>query len=174
MARRRTPRSFVRPAPRSNVWFGFSNLGTTIGGASKVLIGSLNAAALALRPFTIIRTRMTLLIRSDQVGSSESPQGAFGMIVAKEQAVAAGAASLPGPGTDTDAQFFVHEPWIVNFTLLTAAGFEGSEGVMITVDSKAMRKVGPNEDIITISENLASAAIGAVHRHQGRMLVKLH
>ena len=55
MARRRT--RFIRPAPRSNVWIGLNVAPVAIAAASDVTVATFNAAALALRPFTIVRTR---------------------------------------------------------------------------------------------------------------------
>ena len=96
------------------------------------------------------------------------------MIVVSDQATDAGAASIPAPVNEVNAPFFVWEPWIVNFTVATAVGFESAAGYTSTIDSKAMRKVGVNEDIAVMVENSAGGDNGAVARIEGRILIKLH
>ncbi len=103
---------------------------------------------------------------------SETPRGSLGLIIANDQAVAAGAASIPAPGTNTDAPFYVYEPWISAQRVSTAVGFVSPAGYSKDVDSKGMRKAGANDDsAIMISEN---QGLGADVQIQGRMLVKLH
>ena len=70
MARKR----FIRGgrSVRETMWISLDETQTTLASAnSAALILVLNAAGLALRPFTIIRTRGTLLVRSDQLAASE-------------------------------------------------------------------------------------------------------
>ncbi len=136
------------------------------------LLGSFNASALLTRPFTIIRTHLRILYLSDQSAASETAFGDLGLIVVKEQATAAGAASFPDPGLDTGAEWFVHEPMFADFLFKTAAGFESTSGRHISIDSKAMRKVGPNEDQAVMFKQ--SAAVGGLIQIRGRQLVKLH
>ena len=58
--------------------------------------------------------------------------------------------------------------------MITAAGFESNAGSHTVFDSKAMRKVGANEDIAVVVENGAGGDNGAIIRIVGRMLVKFH
>ena len=144
MARRFAVPRGGRPAPRSMIWIG-SHLGETATAATiKTLMASLSVAVLALRPFTVVRTRLDILIRSDQAAVSEQVRGAFGMIVVSDQAVAAGAASIPGPASETNGDWFVYEPWNNRFEFLSSVGFAQPSGTNLVVDSKAMRKVGDN------------------------------
>ncbi len=93
MARRR---DFVRGASairsrRETTWFEFQPAEATIGTAGdSVLLFSLNAAALALRPFTIVRSRFMAAIRSDHAAAIEHQLGAVGLAVVSDQAVAVG------------------------------------------------------------------------------------
>ena len=156
---------------RGNVWIGIT-IESTVGGAAKTLLASLNAAALLLRPFTVVRTRGILSIRSDQVAVTETARGALGLIVASDEAIAAGAASVPGTVSNPTAPWFVYEPWVHTILFATAAAFNSPASTSVVVDSKAMRKVGQNEDVGFTME-LATAP-GAIIVFQGRMLVKLH
>ncbi len=135
-------------------------------------MGTLNAVALELRPFTIVRTRAVLHIESDQTAASELVKGAYGMIVVSDQAVAAGSASVPGPVSAPDAPFFTYEPFINSFILGTGVGFEEPGGTYITIDSKGMRKVGIGEDVAFIVET--AVAFGSLVSIQGRFLIKMH
>ena len=164
---------FVRPAKSAKTWVGIDLALTAVAGSATVLIGSLNAAALLLRPFTILRTRMAFFIESDQLAAGESSRGALGFIVVSDQAITAGTASIPKPTTQLNAKFFVWEPWINSFLLASAVGFaETGASASWIVDSKAMRKVAINEDVAIQCSN--SSANGVLATLEGRMLVQLH
>ncbi len=137
------------------------------------LVGVLSAAELALRPFTIVRTHIVVSWASDQVAASEEALGAMGMLVVSEQAVNAGAASIPEPINDADSPWFVWQG--MNYKLLfgDATGFDPKASNQYVVDSKAMRKVGINEEIVMMVTN-ADALHGARFSAIGRFLMKLH
>ncbi len=107
---RRTRSVIRRPTRREMVWLPVTS-GTSpdsVGANNGVLLAaSLNVAAKALRPFTIVRTRGRLMAASDQLAASEAPHGILGCIVVSESASAAGIGSIPTPGTEGDADFFV-------------------------------------------------------------------
>ncbi len=162
----------VGRSDRQPVWFGINLQVTTVPGASAILIGSLNAAALLLRPFTVVRTHILVSWSSDQVAASEISNGAFGTIVVSEQALAAGVASIPDPIGEADAPFFTWQAFSQQFLFADATGFESAGWSQYEIDSKAMRKVGNNEDIAFVATN--AAALGGQIELIGRMLVKLH
>ena len=168
----RHPRRVITPQRRTSVWFAMGLTNVFAGGNAKTQLLVLNAAALALRPFTVIRTRLWIQIISDQSAAAEVAQGAFGLIVVQEEASAAGAASVPGTISETDASFFVYEPFVNTFDIATAVGFHEPAGTQIHVDSKAMRKVGISEDVVANVELRSAPAINIAM--EGRMLVKLH
>jgi len=173
MAHRRVgSRSFARPAPRSMIWIGMALTTQTLAGGSKDLMGSLSASALLLRPFTVVRTRINFLFESDATGTSERTHGAVGLIVVKDQASAAGVASVPGPITDTDGEWMMYQPLLTAFVFRSAVGANSPFGDQYVVDSKAQRKVGNNEDLIQVAE--LTVAAGAFLTSEGRMLIKLH
>ena len=170
MARR--TRTFVRPAPRSNVWLGIDLSGQTVAANSQVLLGSLNAGALLLRPFTIVRTRLRILIQSDQEAVSEEVRVFFGGMVVTEQAVAIGVTAVPGPDAESDGDWYVYDASAHKMTVLSAVGQQTPVGTQLAVDSKAMRKVANNRDSIFVAEN--TAGVGARITVCGRQLIKLH
>ncbi len=159
---------------RESLWFaGFPAI-TAMGAASTaVLVGSLNAAALALRPFTIVRTRGTLFMQSDQQIASEDQDVAFGQAVVSDQAVAIGITAIPTPSTDDGSDlWFVYERLFNSLVFATAAAFDRI-GVERVVDSRAQRKVQDGEDMIIVAET-SSISSGAALFNYTRVLIKLH
>ena len=159
---------------RQNLWIGLQFAQTSVTeGTTGVLLASMNAAALALRPFTIVRSRWAVHIETNQSAASEQYQGAIGAMVVSDQAAATGIGAIPKPLTNSDGDWFVHEPYAGSFTLGDATGFIEStgSGSLINVDSKAMRKVGNNEDLVIVAEGISNGVVIAMI---GRVLVKLH
>ncbi len=106
---------------------------------------------------TVRRVRGRLMLFSDQVAANELLQGAFGFIVVNDLAIAAGAASIPGPFTDRiDDGWFVweslHALSSVADNQAPAAG-QGQIGGVIDFDSKAMRRVEEGFGIVIMLEN---------------------
>ncbi len=157
---------------RGKVWFTFAPVRTSIAANSVALLFVLNAAALALRPFTIIRSHFSVLWLSDQVAAIEDPFGAVGGIVVTDSATAAGAASIPDAVTDMNAGWFFHQILMTQLTFLDATGFTSNAGRLYEIDSKAMRKVGTDDDVGIMGVN-SNTADGASIVIGGRMLVKL-
>ena len=172
---RRVRRAFVRPAAKTKIWIGAGVGTTTVGASTLVLLSSLSAAALLLRPFTILRTRQLILFQSDQIAASERPQGDFGEIIVKDSAIAAGAASIPDPSStdgDPDAEWYVHQPLIDNVVVGATTVNQEPVGKYFEIDSKAMRKVGINEDIAQMVSE--TGVVGFNITIRGRQLIQLH
>ncbi len=166
---------FVRPAPKTKIWIGAGVGDTTIVASTVQLISSLSAAALLLRPFTVLRSRILLFYGSDQVGVSERPIGSFGQLVVTRAASTLGVTALPDPSAisgDPDQDWFIWQANIVDFRFVSGVGFESAAGIQYVIDSKAMRKVGPNDDIVAVHSQ--ENAVGAVLSTNGRMLIQLH
>ncbi len=172
MARRRG--RIVRAAPRTKMWIGAGLTNTAVVASGTVLLQTLNALALLQRPFTILRTRIELLVQSDQLSSSEFSQGVYTHQVVTDSATAAGAASIPSGITQPEADYYVYQGCLNSFLLATAVGFleNTGGGNAYTIDSKAMRKVGIDDDIAVMFEN--RAAVGMQVASEGRILIQLH
>ena len=171
MARKRFA---ARAARRSTVWLSLDPVDVTLPAASTaVLTHTLNAAALALRPFTIVRTRLHWFLESDQVAASENYMAAVGISVVSDQAAAVGITGVPRPFADLGSDnFFYHEIQSGSFVFGSGVGFiEEVRGV--NTDSKAMRKVNEADDVAVVVEN-SSLGAGSFIRMAGRMLVKFH
>ncbi len=158
---------------RQTLWFTQAIVRTTLAAAStSVIITSLNAAALALRPFTIVRSRGFLLLRSDQEASSESYEAAYGVTVVTDEAVAIGVTAVPTPVAQSASDWHVFETMFGRFSLGSGVAFTelGHERV---IDSKGARKVDLGEDMIEVVETGADSS-GAVIASAVRTLIKLH
>jgi len=169
MARR--GRTFVRSAKRTMLWIG-QDVGAAVAGADSILLSTLNAAALALRPFTVVRSRHLIIWDTDQQIATEDPIGVLGKIVVTESAAAAGIVSIPTPVQEADADWFIYQPVGLRMKFITGAGVVNPSGMQYVSDSKSMRKVGNDDQLVTIVQN--SSTDGAIINIIGRTLIKLH
>ena len=167
-------RPFARPKTRTKMWIGGGFGETNVGvGSTATLLASLNAAALLLRPFTILRTRVTLFLGSDQFGATESNQGVLAAQVVTDSAAAAGIASVPTPLDEFTADFYVYQPWDFGIIFATAVGVSDVTGQRtIVIDSKAMRKVGHDDNIVYTCAGRGAAGYNVAL--EGRLLIQLH
>ena len=172
MARRFTRSAGRVGKDRLTAWFTFPPVRTTLAAASVAVIQtSLNAAALALRPFTIVRSRFHMHVRSDTLAALEDYSACFGIAVVSDQAVAIGVTAVPTPDADRGSGL-----WFVYEELYGTIGFVSGTGVrdigsQKDVDSKAMRKVDIGQDVVTVIEATA-ISLGCVVTVGGRMLIK--
>ena len=166
---------FVRPPPRTKMWIGSGVGSTTVTGAVDALISSLLAGALALRPFTILRTRMHLQYTTDQKAADEFPIGSYGELVVTETAAAVGISAIPSPSGisgDPEADWYVWQALSTAIIFGSGVAFDANAGSHFDIDSKAMRKVGPDDDVVAVYSNEGAAGIRLVTN--GRQLIQLH
>ncbi len=156
---------------RETTWFQFlPNDFTTASAGTAVLAFSLNAAALALRPFTIVRSRFEIFLRSDQAAAIESQRVGVGIAVVSDQAVAIGVTAVPTPVTDMGSNLWLlHKLVYADESNLTD---RTRNGTGVSIDSKAMRKVEVGQDIIVVVESSPSVGGGAITTIGGRLLIK--
>ncbi len=137
----------------STGWTRFGTLtATTVAAGTKVLLGFLTPTVLDL---TVRRTRGMFLVTSDQSGTVEEQLGAFGIIKVNDLALAAGAASIPGPITDqNDEGWMVHLPIVqIGDTVPGGTVARGSTLTPVMIDGKAMRKVPEGYNLAIMVEN---------------------
>ena len=159
---------------RQTFWFSSVVVSSALAAANTaVLQRSLNAAALALRPFTIIRSRGWTMIRSDQAAATEQYQAAFGSIVVSDQATAIGVTAIPTPTTDDQSGWLVYEWSAGRIEVITAVGMDQRAGLFIPFDSKSMRKVEEGQTLVEVVESDAIGS-GCNLTTYNRMLIKLH
>jgi len=161
---------------RETRWLAGLSTNTVAAAANNAtLLTSLNAAALALRPFTVVRTRGFMYIRSDQNAASETYEMAYGEAVVSDQASAIGVTAVPTPTTDDGSDlWFVYERRGGEVAFSDATGIQSLQGIQpFAFDSKAMRKVEDGQDIVSVQESSALSA-GAQLLVYSRSLIKLH
>ena len=174
MARNRNLQSFRggrTTVRRKSLWLFITTTNTSLSSANaSALIVSLNAAALALRPFTIVRTIGELLVVSDQLAAAETFRAAMGFAVVSDQASAIGVTAVPTPITDagSDLWFTFAASW-GRFFFLSASAASVSQNA-VPFDSRAMRKVEDGQDVVAVIEN--EFAAGTTVGMSARMLIK--
>ncbi len=157
--------------PRLTEWFELSAGGITSTAVGGTIVASLNAAALALRPFTVVRQYYELMVRSDQAAAIEVQVGAFGVCVVSDQASGIGVTAVPTPVTDAASDLWMLHQWFMaDASTLTDRTIGAGH---YSVSSKAMRKVNGDEDVVIVQEFDASGS-GFTLTSAGRLLVKLH
>jgi len=150
--RRQIARRNTRPA---TTWARFVTVHTLVTEGTKVLLATFSLDNPGISE-VIRRTRGMISVTSDVSANMEEQIGAFGMIVVNDLALAAGAASIPGPVTDAnDDSWFVWKG-IVQTNGATVGGIAtGSTMPPYEYDSKAMRKVPQGFGIAVMYEGLA-------------------
>ncbi len=160
---------------RETLWFQGVLVRQGLTAASTAsLVSQLNAAALALRPFTVVRTRGIFAVRSDQIAAAEFQDAAYGMAVVSDQAAAIGVTAVPTPATDNGSDlWYVYERLVGQLEFASGVGFEPQMFEQQKVDSKAMRKVEEGQILVEVIETGALSSGVSVITFQ-RTLIKLH
>ena len=152
VVRRRS--GFRRGRQRGGSWGRFLATGNTaVGVSTKVLLttGVLFNANIAE---TVKRTRGHIWVQASGTGS-ELQFGAFGLILASDAALAAGAASLPGPSTDaSDDGWFVWQGFHQGAG--DPVGYAGPVGYHYFFDSRAQRRIEPGYGVAVMVENASA------------------
>ena len=157
---------------RDTVWVGASFITGVLASTNAVqLVTTFSAAALAMLPFTIVRTRGGMHVRSDQTGASEGYGIQMGMAVVSDQAVAIGVTAVPTPDSDINSDlWFVYEQFFSRFEFVSGVGVLDI-GHYFSYDSKAMRKVDIGQDLVQVVE---APNTSCAFQDSFRMLLKLH
>jgi len=171
MPRRRSgfsPR--IRSPKRIAIWAFVDVSETAIAAGAAVLLGTGNAALNALRPFTIVRSRGIIFV-SDATGVALS---VYAEEVIDETQATGGIGVIPTPVTESDSsEFYVYQPVATTGYQVAGAGAADIfSGKTFMYDSKAMRKVGPDETTASVIENTSANALSVTVF--GRFLIKLH
>ena len=157
-----------RGSVRKSIWLDFTHTATTNAGSTQSIIASLNATALALRPFTVVRTHMTFLLQSDQAAANEVQACFWGAAVVSDQSVAVGITAVPTPNTDLSSSLWFALKVMYNNAVNLTDQTIGSR--YFELDSKAMRKVEVGQDLILVVVNPIAA--GWILQSAGRVLIK--
>ena len=159
-----------RSGPRRlSTWIDLAPSEDSLGGNVGFFTASLNAVALAFRPFTIVRTHLEIAVRSDQAAAIERQITAVGLAVVSDEAVAVGVTAIPIPITNSNSNlWFLHKYVFADESSLTDRTRAQAH---VSVDSKAMRKVEQGQDVVVMLETQGT---GAVITTAFRMLLKMN
>jgi len=160
---------------RLTQWLDVMPTRTSVSAAGSIILNSLTVAEKALRPFTVVRTRLLMSIVSDQTGLTETQYAAVGLAVVSDQAEAIGITAVPTPVTDLASDLWFLHQFLTNETVFSSAvGFSDDGAHQYQVDSKAMRKVQDGEDLVVVAEGSSIGTGGFILTVAGRLLIKLH
>ena len=173
MAHRRS--GFVRSQRRETSWLDIPPASATLVTSGGTILLTLTTAEKARRSFTIVRTHLSVSMESDQAAASEVQVGAVGMCVVSDQAEAIGVTAVPTPVTDAASDlFFLHQYLMNSFLFASGVGFQDNVGRFMSIDSKAMRKVNDDQDVIVVVELATGESVGQNWIVAGRLLIKEH
>jgi len=139
---------------------------------------TLFASAIAFgEPLTIIRMRGELSGFMTVAGTAGDGfrEMAVGIGIVSTDAVSVGVTAIPGPlGPDMGWSWIYHRLFSMQNSSTGADGATGSGSFRFEIDSKAMRKVGPNETLVAVSQvTTETGTAGARLTLDTRLLVKL-
>ena len=131
---------------------------------------------------TVVRTRgMLQLYLSLSTSAQDGYAGAFGIMLVRDQAFAAGAASIPGPLSDLNDEwlyhtfFNEHNPFASGGAVAAGDSMNNGAGTdKIVVDSKAMRKFTDGDTMVAMVEVVETGTATLNVRFNSRFLGKLH
>ena len=115
------------------------------------------------------------MVFSDQVAASETPFGSYGEMIVTDAALAIGVTAIPNPSGidgDPDAAWYVWQAVSTRFQRSSDVGTNSDAGFHYQIDSKSMRKVGINDDAVSMYDNQISNGMTLITN--GRQLIQLH
>ena len=155
MARSRSFRGRPSGPRRLTQWIGPADQGyVSVASAGKTIIGTAPFTEAA----TIVRTRGQVSVQPGSFAADLNVIGAFGVCIVSDEAVAIGVTAVPGPFDQADwTGWMVWRSFSLHLDVQSAVGFDVQGMMNFEVDSKAMRKVYPNETLILVAESQAGA-----------------
>ncbi len=171
MPPRRSFPTRARAPKRKTIWVGTADQSViTVAGGASVIISSFAPDALSILAATVVRVRGFAIFFPSAFGADLNYSGAYGLGIVSDEALAAGAASIPRPFDDDDwTGWLVHGYFAGHLEFQSAVG-ETQLPFGYHIDSKAMRKVRPNEALVWMVESQVGAVTVNI---QARVLMML-
>ena len=167
MARRRFPVS----QKRLTAWIGTADQGdVAVASGASVAISSFTPDTFAMIRPTMVRTRGIFHVQPAGFGADLNFSGAYGLGVVSAEAQAIGATAIPRPFDDDDWGGWMVHGYYAGHLEFQSATSEHQTPFLYQIDSKAMRKIGPNETLIWMVESFEGAVAVTIH---ARVLAKL-
>ena len=140
-------RSFSAPR-RTPEWSGVLVFTNISGGTATQSLGSQAQGSAAAVRQTIVRIRGSAVVHMVAGAAADAMVVGLGLIIVSEDALAAGAASIPSPIDDLDSPWIFHQLFSLGPSTASEAADDTNLGLStarIVIDNKAQRKIGPNE-----------------------------
>ena len=154
-----TRRAVSRRATEWNICSSPTGFSVGAAGAKTIAVLIPSSTLADIAPATVVRTRCTLSIQSDQTGVSENQVGAFGIGFVNDVAGALGITALPGPAADCGwPGWFVHQWFNQSWLFISGVGVQ-NRSVSYEIDSKAMRKFESEQAMVAIVENFGTTGL---------------
>ena len=153
------PRGFRSSGVKRQVnWVGLADQGfITVANATSVLIASFNSDVGSMPRPTVVRSRGSVTIKSNDEADL-SIVGAYGVCIVTLDAFTAGTASVPSPFLDADWEgWFVWRSFSYTQLFVGAGANLVQNSIHQEVDSKAMRKMGSNEVLVQVAASQSGA-----------------
>ena len=135
------------PRGRSGRRTDYTWNGTVFGSANAADTASIQVIATIAGPGTLMRSRGELVASIDAPTDGDKVIISYGLIIADDDQVTAGVTAFPNPQTDMDANWLWH-----GFIplLAQAANLEHAAVGRLTIDSKAMRRMKQNDQVVLV------------------------
>ena len=142
------------------MWVGTATAAqVTVAIGTSVIHSSFDPAALSMLAPTLVRVRGNVTVFPSAFSTDSIWEGAYGLGIVSDEAFTAGAASLPRPHDDDDwPGWVVHGYFQGKFETQSAVG-QWVLPINYTIDSKAMRKIGPGETVVWVVESNLGPAL---------------
>ncbi len=151
-------------------WNGMGSAQETISTVATTVLGSLSFAI----PATILRIRGSVYVFFDATQQAgDLMRCTFGIAKVSTDALTLGATALPDPAGDIDFPWMWWAQITLNSTVAADVSSYGQSNQIIEVDSKAMRRIKPNESLVMVVEtaNAVGAPVTILGNTQLRVLV---
>jgi len=122
--------------------------------ATQVFLGSVGLFSLA---GTIMRVRGAVTVQLDPGAADDRMVVGVGLILASDDAIAIGATAIPSPMKDMDAEWLWHGLFPLKSLTGTQTDAEGGQCILREIDSKAMRKFKPNQQLAVMTDGIIGA-----------------
>ena len=145
---------FPRSKGRLTQWVAVAQQGfVAVASAGATLINSFSPE----QSLTVVRNRGQVSVQPQAQVADLNIIGAIGMCIVSNEAFVAGIASIPEPFTDSDwSGWLVWRSFGYRFEFADATGVNFPNWTF-EVDSKAMRRMGVNDVLVTIAESQGGA-----------------
>jgi len=149
----------VRSAKRKPQWVAPADQeAVNVSAGASVIISSFDPSAAGLLGATLVRSRGIATVRPQSFAADSTVAGAFGICVVSDDAFIAGTAAIPRPFDDADwGGWLVWRSFDDVWEFGDATGIPNRQAIQMEIDSKAMRKVGGNETVVTMCESQTGA-----------------